>query len=69
MKLMCEYTNEDSGILTLIGYVDLKKIEATKLTVLVAPLQQFTSLVWAVSGLISKLQTSSNGTRLMGEPP
>ena len=69
MKLMREYTNEDCRILTSVGWVDLKTNEATKLTVLVAPLQQSMLTGLAVSGLKMKLQTPSDKSRLMGEPP
>ena len=68
-EIMCKHINGGSGILTSIGWVDLKTNEAKKLTVLVTPTVQSKLTGWAVSGLKTKLQTPSDESRLMGEPP
>ena len=69
MKTMCEYIKEGSGILTLIGWDDLKTNEATLLTAKDAHCVQFTALHFRILSCETELQASLDGSRLMGEPP
>ena len=69
MKTMSEYINGGSGILTSIGWVDLKTNRSQKLTVKWRHSLQSMLTVLAVLGLKTKLQTPSDESRLMGEPP
>ena len=69
MKRMCEHTNGDSGILTSIGWVDLETNQGQKPTVIHAQTVQWTASKNRNLSEETELQTSSNGSRLMGEPP
>ena len=69
MKTMCEHTNEDSGILTPVGWVDLKTTQAKKLTAKGAKMMQSTASKNRILSCETELQASSDGSRLMGEPP
>ena len=69
MKRMCEHTNGGSGILTSIGWVDLKTKRSQKLTAMGANLLQSTVHVFQFWAEKTELQASSDGSRLMGEPP
>ena len=68
-ETMSEHINGGSGILTSIGWVDLEAKRSQKLTVKWRHCWQSMRTVLAVSGLKTKLQTPSDESRLMGEPP
>ena len=68
-EIMCKHINGGSGILTSIGWVDLEAKRSQKLTAIHAQLQQSTVHVFQFWDDETELQASSDGSRLMGEPP
>ena len=68
-EIMCKHINGGSGILTSIGWVDLETNQGQNAHCFGRELQQSMLTGLAVLGLISKLQTPSDESRLMGEPP